>query len=314
VTNTESSVDTEIAKFTINDFAKLMNVEDDSSINLVNTTVAIGSSVTNCLQSVTKGLKSWEYKFIASYALIPSVLCHVLPIVQIIGQSGCGKSQLLIAISHLTKYQIISGQSTGASLKNHINVIRWVDPESKKKEKNCLLLIDNLKEDCFKKEEYLSSFLNGYNRLTDRTYISNGRGENIEFRTFSGKIYTTIWENTSTELKRRTISIKGNKTDKLSEILDVEDIKWSLFRKKKINFWEDEDNWTTFAKNRKLFLEHQKPGGSKELWLLLRDVMATGLTVGVWDTIESCVDETFEWLTYSLKPRQSLLEALLVLA
>jgi energy-coupling factor transporter ATP-binding protein EcfA2 len=310
----EQSPDEPVKEFTICDFAAVMNIEGASLIDLVNTSSTIGETIVDCLTRVTKGLKPWEYKFLASYSLIPSILCRILPIVQIIGQSGSGKSQLLLAISKISGQMMISGQSTGASLKNHINKIRWSDSETKTREKNCLLLIDNLTEDSFKKEEYLSCFLNGYNRLTDRTYISNGKGENIEFRTFCGKAYTTIWENKSTELRRRTVCIRTSKSADLASILDIEDIKWSQVRANVNDFWHEEDNWLTYSENRITVTKYCKPGMSKEMWILLRDVLAVGITTGCWNSVDECISDTFEWLSSALRVRSTLLEAMIILA
>lgn len=221
--------DTVPNKMTINDFAAQFD-DDSDSVNVFDETLSVGANLTKVLTLIIKNLNPWEYKFLAAYASIPSMLCKILPIVELFGQAGSGKTQLLLAVSAISGQGVISGQSTGASLKNYINSIRWADPDNKSVEKNCLLLIDNLNEDSFKKEEYLSSFLNGYNRKTDRCYISNGKGLNIEFKTFCPKMYTTIWEKTSTELIRRTIVIKTTKTIKLDDALDPDDICWKPFK------------------------------------------------------------------------------------
>lgn len=145
-------------KMTINDFASQFNCDDEDGINVFDETLSVGENLTKVLTLITAGLKPWEYKFLAAYASLPSMLCKVLPVVELFGQAGSGKTQLLLAVSAISGQGVISGQSTGASLKNHINSIRWVDPDSKSVEKNCLLLIDNLNQDSFKKEEYLSFF------------------------------------------------------------------------------------------------------------------------------------------------------------
>jgi len=240
------------------------------------------------------------------------MLCKLLPIVELFGQAGSGKTQLLLAVAAISGQGVISGQSTGASLKNHINQIRWVDPETKKTEKNCLLLIDNLNEDSFKKEEYLSSFLNGYNKKTDRCYISNGKGQNIEFRTFCPKIYTTIWERTSTELARRTVVIKTIKSSKLEGVIDPDDIYWQPLRSAVKSFWEQEVNWLNFRDLAISFNKLSKPKHSKEHWTLLKWVLVNGVAIGVWSNLETAIIETSTWLENALKSRQTLLEVLVL--
>ncbi|MEG4323147.1 MULTISPECIES: hypothetical protein [unclassified Microcoleus] len=296
---------------TLNDFAKQFD-DDDDGINVFDETISLGKNITNVLALITTGLRPWEYKFLAAYASLPSMLCKILPIVELIGQAGSGKTQLLLAVSAISGQTVISGQSTGASLKNHINAIRWADPETKSHEKNTLLLIDNLNEDSFKKEEYLSSFLNGYNRKTDRCFISNGRGQNIEFKTFCPKMYTTIWEKTSTELSRRTIVIRTTKTAKLDNVLDPDDIYWQPLRDQVKNFWQEEETWYSFKSLAKSFSAIPKPKHSKEHWTLLKWVLTSGVAIGVWDTLESAINETSNWLENALKLRITLLEVLVL--
>lgn len=303
-----------VKKATINDFAKVFNLENDDGLSCYSSDESVGTNTTNILKKVALGLTDWEYRFLAAYSLLPSLFCKVLPIVEIYGEAGTGKSQLLIAMSKISSNGIISGQSTGASLKNYINVIRWADPETKNTEKNCLLLIDNLNEDCFKKEEYLSSFLNGYNRSTDRTFISNGKGQNIEFKTFCGKAYTTIWERNSTELHRRTVTIKTHKVNDLSGSVDPDDIDWQDIKTAVLHFWGNSDNWYEFAITHKLYGKTTKPKHSKEYWVLLRDVLVTGVCTGVWDSLESAIAETTQWLENALKTRQSLLDTVILQA
>jgi hypothetical protein len=299
---------------TMNDFAKLFNSEDDSGLSYFDDSQSIGENTYAILRKVVFGLTEWEYKFLAAYSLLPSLFCKILPIVEINGQAGTGKSQLLIAMSKISGNGVISGQSTGASLKNYINVIRWADPETKNTEKNCLLFVDNLNEDCFKKEEYLSSFLNGYSRATDRTFISNGKGENIEFKTFCGKVYSTIWERNSTELHRRTVTIKTQKVENLDNSLEPDDVSWQPLRNAIAAFWGNSKNWQNYGDTYKLYAKTVKPKHSKEHWTLLRDVMVTGVVTGVWIDLDSAIADTAHWLETALKTRQSLLETVILRA
>ncbi|MGB7708791.1 MAG: hypothetical protein WBL95_04455, partial [Microcoleus sp.] len=305
------SEDEGLKDFTIHDFVRSLALDDSDLIDL-SKTENIGQCAINTLKAVTVKLKDWEYKILASASLTNSILCNILPIIQLIGEAGSGKSQLLIAISEISGQQLMSGQSTGASLKNHLNRIRWADPETKITERPCLLLIDNLNEETFKKEEYLSSFLNGYNRKTDKTYISNGKGENIEFRTFSLKAYTTIWENNSTELKRRTISIRTKKSHELSNVLEIDKINWRRIRDERVEFWNQRRNWERFSLIKKKLKQSPKPGLSNEVWTLLNDLLATGLCVGVWERETDAIIETFHWITETNKTRITLLESIVL--
>jgi hypothetical protein len=307
----ENSNGGESEDLTIYDFIRSLKQNDSLLIDLCKGST-IGENTVRALQSTTIGLGPWEYNILASATIANSILCNVLPIIQLIGEAGSGKSQVLIAISEISGQTLISGQSTGASLKNHINNIRWSDRQIFAREKRCLLLVDNLNEQTFDKEEYLASFLNGYNRRTDRTYISNGKGENIQFRTFCLKIYTTIWEPKSTELKRRTITIHTKRSSNLDKVLDIDDIDWASLRIACTFFWQMESNWVAFNDSRAALRKAIKPGLSKEIWTLLYDLLATGVCTGVWRTVDDAINQTFERMSKALKVRSNLLEAVIL--
>ncbi|MCC3464304.1 MAG: hypothetical protein JGK33_32745 [Microcoleus sp. PH2017_11_PCY_U_A] len=137
---------------------------------------SLGELVVKHLRLVALGIKDFEYKMLASFVLMQSSLCSIAPVIQLFGSAGSGKS---LAISELTGQEVFVGGSTGASIKNHINKIRWADPSTLTHEKNCLLLCDKVNRSTFDTDETLTVFLNGYNRKTDRQFISNGKGENI---------------------------------------------------------------------------------------------------------------------------------------
>ncbi len=311
MTNTPSKDEGESEDLTIYDFVRSLKQNDSLLIDLCKGST-IGENTVRALQSTTIGLEPWEYNILASATLANSILCNILPIIQLVGEAGSGKSQLLIAIGEISGQGLISGQSTGASLKNHINSIRWTDKQSFSKEKRCLLLVDNLNEQTFDKEEYLASFLNGYNRRTDRTYISNGKGENLQFRTFCLKVYTTIWESKSTELKRRTITIRAKKSSNLDKVLDIDDIDWASLRIACTFFWQMEANWEAFVDAKAALRKAIKPGLSKEIWTLLYDLLATGVCTGVWQTVDDAINQTFERMSEALKSRSNLLEAVII--
>ncbi|MCC3601645.1 MAG: hypothetical protein JGK24_00030 [Microcoleus sp. PH2017_29_MFU_D_A] len=138
------------------DFARKLHSDTESGVNYFETESdeTLGDAITRHLRLVTAGLHEAEYKLLASFAMMQSTLC------------SSGKSQMLLAIELLSGQEPIAGGSTGASLKNHINLIRWVDPTVMTYEKNCLLLVDNTNSDTFDSNDCLAAFLNGYNRKT----------------------------------------------------------------------------------------------------------------------------------------------------
>jgi hypothetical protein len=296
------------------DFARKLHSDTESGVNYFETEgdETFGDAITRHLKLVTAGLHETEYKLLASFAMIQSTLCSIVPVIQLLGDSGSGKSQMLLAIELLSGQEPIAGGSTGASLKNHINLIRWVDPTVMTYEKNCLLLVDNTNSDTFDSNDCLAAFLNGYNRKTDKQFISNGKGENIEFRTFCPKLFTSIWQIESKELMRRTLVIRTRKTKDLDNTLELDAINWAVPAAEIRNFWEQPINWHEFAATRKQLQASQKPRHSKEYWTLLRDLLATGITTGVWHDIESAISEVADWLDINTKKRIQIVDSVII--
>lgn len=274
--------------------------------------LTVGELVTHHLKLVTLGLKEFEYKLLASFALMQSSLCSIAPVIQLLGSEGSGKSQIAIAIGELTGQELFVGGSTGASIKNHINKIRWVDPTVMTYEKNCLLLCDNANRSTFESDEALAAFLNGYNRKTDKQFISNGKGENIDFRTFCPKLITTVWQIESKELLRRTLIIKTQKSVELKDVVETESIDWNSGKLAIKKFWATPQNWTIFAELRQAFTKASKPRHSKEYWILLRDILATGITAGVFRSLGDAIESAAEWLDIASKPRIQIIDSIVI--
>lgn len=273
---------------------------------------SLGELVTNHLRLVALGLKDFEYKLLASFALMQSSLCSIAPIIQLLGAEGSGKSQLLLAVAELSGQDVFVGGSTGASIKNHINKIRWVDATVMSYERNCLLLCDNANKSTFESDEALAAFLNGYNRKTDKQFISNGKGENIEFRTFCPKLFTSVWNVESKELLRRTLIIKTAKFTDLKEAVEIESINWNPARTAIKEFWSQPQNWTLFAAQRQQITKANKPRHSKEHWILLRDLLATGVVCQVFNDTDTAIAEAANWLDVSTRPRMQILDSIII--
>ncbi|MEG4641320.1 hypothetical protein, partial [Microcoleus sp. Aus8_D4] len=130
-------------------FARNLHLCADGGKNYWITSESVGVNLVNHLKAVAIGLTEIEYKILAAFAVMPSIFCTISPVVQLLGEAVSGKSQLLLAVAEISGQPVISGPSTGASLKNHINAIRWVDPSVMTYEKNCWLLMDNVNSSTF---------------------------------------------------------------------------------------------------------------------------------------------------------------------
>ncbi|MEG4294885.1 hypothetical protein Q5692_39765, partial [Microcoleus sp. C2C3] len=122
-------------------YARLKRLKQDDSDKLLIEGESIGKKIENLFR-LTVAIPNPEiaYPLLAAYASIPSVLCDILPILELRGEPGSGKSECIKIFSRVTG-SILNARSTAASIKNDINQIRWVDPSTFSIEKNCFYLL-----------------------------------------------------------------------------------------------------------------------------------------------------------------------------
>lgn len=243
----------------------------------------IGLELVELFNSVIKLPNPQDAAIIAAFTMIPSRLCQTVPILFLKGEPGSGKSDLLEAVAQvlgLTKY---GANSTGASIKNLINAIRWADPETMTYEKQYHLLLDNLEQDSFdSSSQLLSACLNGYKRNTDIQFISQGNGKNIEFRTFGPKAFTTVWDFDSKELARRSLIIHTKKYQDLDGYT-LDQPKIPSIRAVVSKYWNQQVNCLNFVTLRRQtkFSKGEIPL-NKEKFDLVVDMVVAGAVSGVW--------------------------------
>jgi len=210
-----------------------------------NPDLSIGENTVNLIDnSVVLPKKNLQLPIIASYFLVPSAICNILPILFLCGDKGSGKSLLSTIGAGFHNTEINSSVTTFAALRNYLNSQRWelVDIETgETQERHCMMVFDNVTEFTFSNDYTYLLFLNGYNRKTDRISISSGRaGENIVFHVFSPKIVSSIHalylRGKFTELERRVIPVWTKPFEQFSKEEKKELGTESLLDKLDLNF------------------------------------------------------------------------------
>ncbi|MEG4583054.1 hypothetical protein QUA71_26085 [Microcoleus sp. MON1_C5] len=223
------------------------------------------------------------YPLLAAYASIPSVLCDILPILELRGEPESGKSECIKIFSRVTG-SILNARSTAASIKNDINQIRWVDPSTFSTEKICFYLLDNADTDFFEERDVLTAFLNGYDRYTDKQSISNGKGQNIPFYVFCPKVVSTVWRINGHELRRRLLTIKFKPKADLSDLVEPESLAINSLKKELNEFWANSANWDLYYQLKDEVKLSYPRSQNRQQWKLVTDVITSGLCTGVWDS------------------------------
>lgn len=269
-----------------------------------------------------------QLPILTAYALIPSAIASVVPILVLQGDRGSGKTTLTDLISILHGTNILSAATTFAAIRNHLNKIRWEIPSKCELEKNCCLLFDNVGRDTLNDSNLYTMLLNGYNRKTDTISISKGNGENIEFKVFSLKVMSSVFpfyvQSKYSELARRCIVVKCKPYERMSSKekqslnlpdnfninnrLELESIDLSILNTGFKNLWQQEDNLLKYMSIKRKLTARKKSfqipdiiDGAK--WTISIDLIAAGIVTGVWPDLNHALlalEKYWNWYSHNI--------------
>ncbi|MFG6099051.1 hypothetical protein SPB21_27645 [Leptothoe sp. ISB3NOV94-8A] len=211
------------------------------------------------------------------------------------GPEGAGKSLIATLIEKMIDIECLSATSTARSVRNEVNNLRF--PEGYDgEESDCFFLVwDNVNLDTFNDPDMLGVFLQGAIKGKDIWKIcSSTSGQNDSFRTFSPKVYSSVWplhcDPKLKELTRRCIVLIHEKLDESElgerELLDIESIDFTdFFELKILNFYQDKERFFKYEEFKKAWKKQRKKGlldsARKAIYA---DFAATGYIIGAWGT------------------------------
>lgn len=269
------------------------------------------------------------YDIITAYCLLPSALCRVIPYLFLQGQSGSGKSTVGKLFAYVHGISINSSSDTFAGIRNTLNTRRnglaeIPDPENpgrtiyKNTERNTCMVWDDINANTFTSQPDLyNMFKYGYDRTTDKITISSKEvGENLEFRCFCPKIFSSVTplhlDERFKELQRRMIVIPCKRVEELSDsrkawlnindsnwqdkLLNLDDYSWKGFNKVYADFWSLELG-QSFVAARRIVSKITK-GYTSQQRLISLDLLACGLAAGLWKDEEQAawrVKQYWDW-------------------
>jgi hypothetical protein len=224
--------------------------------------------------------------------------CKQLPIIFNYGEAGTGKSTTALIARSMHDSELLSASSTFASIRNAIKESRYLTPEDESEETDgAILAFDNVNSSTFDDEDVRNIFLMGNKRGTDLvTHAGKVGGGNVQFRCFCLKMMSSIFPIYTrpelSELLRRMVIIFHEKVEgKEIDLIDPEDIDFEGFYERVyFPFYQSKMNLAVFAKAWKSAKQLKYPA----VWdmnrkALMRDVIATGVTIGAWATPSDAV-------------------------
>jgi hypothetical protein len=256
---------------------------------------------------------------------MPSALCLNVPLVFLYGVSGSGKSQVGKFASILWNCKIYSPADTFASIRNDIDknkkqLIELYDskngiPYYRECEKNLMMIWDDIDPAILKAKPDIFRMLKvGCDRATSLISLSSNEiGKNLEFDTFSPKIFSSITPIHSLsdfgELVRRMLVVYHKKSSTLPIFLD--DYNWEGLSDRLKGFW-DLTSARAFVNlrgqlskmgDRSKFIEPAR-------WAILKDFLTTGLITGIWQSVGDALSDVRCFLEFQDKQKERLKDSL----
>lgn len=261
------------------------------------------------------------YDIITAYFLLPSALCRVVPYLFLYGQSGSGKSTVAKIASYLHGVSINSSSDTFAGIRNSLDKRRNAVVEvpssnplfptvHKEVERNTCMVWDDISSQTFTSQpELYNMFKFGYDRTTDKIILSSKEvGENLEFRCFCPKIFSSIsplhLNDTFRELRRRMIVIPCKRVEELSDerkadlridtndwqgkLLDLTAYDWKGFNRKFDEFW-DVNMARCFVDTRKIISKSCRGLTSQQRAISI-DLLSCGIAIGIWSDEDVAIE------------------------
>ena len=263
---------------------------------------------------------------VSIYMLLPTKWIRIAGIMLSYGDQGSGKSTIASLANFMHGFKTtFSPADTFASVRNALDGMRWIDPIDKTMEKEGgLLCWDNISIETLKREPKIYQLLlYGYNRLTDKTSIAGVNGVNKDYYVFCPKIVSSIEPihlyHSFQELRRRLIVVPHKPWEKFlpeerkhykgidlaNDKIDLDSVSWGGIEKKYYQFWNNEDVCKHFVEWRALLTKRGKKGFkvpesiNSSRWTIIVDLIAAGLTLGVWNDIQFAVDYFEKYWKYS---------------
>jgi hypothetical protein len=296
------------------DWKDLVNPQD----SLVNQFLSIGK------RCVALPDADMQWPLIAAFVMSNPKWCQCLPALFLYGKEGSGKSQLGTLIAEFRESEIFNAKSSPTSVRNSLHERKYIpDTEESQEQDGAMLFIDNVYINTFlnPSQDLLTQiFLGGYKKKTDTVSIAiPGAGGNKRFRTFANRVISSVDPIHASyelrELARRLVLVKLQKLEDIKDCdfnletaLNVEKINFEGFFDSYWEFWNKPSTINDLIISHKSIARRPSKFPS-DRWEQFKDLIATGLTCGLWkekgEAIDYCLSY-LEWMSNFLSEKTQL--------
>jgi hypothetical protein len=265
-----------------------------------------------------------QQNILLAILLTPSAIATVVPILHLYGLPGCGKSTVGVLATKIWGGSPIQGNATFATLRRVIGGQASVVSGYKTVFRNNVFVWEDISSFHLQHPDKGSFFKSGYDRRTSKYLMSKRETDDevLEIETFGNRIISSIYPFFSdanfTEMQRRILVVQCEKSS--SPVIDLSAYRWDSLQKATHYYWEGESGANArryMGIKRSVVAKLKKSLLPTDRAMLCTDLLATGLTLGVWNNIDTAIDNLIQF--YELNDtlrivRESPLKSVLTVA
>ena len=265
-------------------------------------------------KSVLLPRHQFQSKIVASYLMLPSALCKLLPILYSHGPSGTGKSYIGKIAYSLHNTSPIGANSTATSIRNYINASRKFNPSEpcsrKGNERLSAVMVweDISPQEMARNEGMVFNLMKlGIDRK-GQISRANMEGGNDVFEVFSPKYISSVSFIAAVpefnELIRRIIVVEHkhinywgvedyddySRNFDTADFIALDELDFSGSKLEFDEFWMQPKTLETWKMWQSKIRAKRGHGIPSTLWQISKDLLTCGLTCGYWESLSEAVE------------------------
>jgi hypothetical protein len=239
-----------------------------------------------------------QENIILATLLTPTPLAVTLPILFSQGEAGCGKSNIGKFAARIYGNTPMGATTTASAFARMLQEMKF---DHRGVELPHMLVIDDVNLSILRSNQTIQQYLrSGFNRDTARVAkAKQDTDEEVEYSDiFGGRVISSCYPFYSdpdfAEIARRMLVIECRKSDRAIEVVDPDLINWEGFEDVRARLWEtDSSMCAKYTQNRKQITSYAVRNNftRPDKIALGKDVLATGMTLGLWGTAAEALSE-----------------------
>lgn len=236
--------------------------------------------------------------------LTPMPLADMLPIIFCHGASGSGKSNIGKFAYTIYGNRPVTGATTYSAIKRKIDGMSRAIDQGRTIDLPHALVWDDISLPVMKSSPAMYSVIkSGYDRETAVIEMADRDSDNgvVKFHCFGLRVFSSVYPYYADvdfcEMTRRMLVIETRKSPDADDLISFPNTDWTGLKEVTNSLWENPQNHGKYFEYKRQVLAYarnEKPLPA-ERSALCADLLTTGLTLGIWNTVNQAYEQLREF-------------------